>query len=270
MAPAGDAGFAAGMVSGDPHVPDWRDTGAYAPLAAADRATFAWEWLRRDAGYRSAAGAWLNAAGKFDTAANASERWGLHTFEPAAVAAPDARPVWTARVHRFVLAAAAGSGGGVEDLFDLSRLGIGWRVVPGRRGVQHLLVSDGLRSLRLDVRGQSLVDGPALLRYEISGLAAAEAPQLTLRRFLAAWRTGGFAPALHRPEPRARRWILMLRAADALAAGADQRDIAAFLLSRLAYDPRWRSETPSLRTQVQRLVRSSRSMGAGKYWQLIR
>lgn len=57
----------------------------------------------------------------------------------------------------------------------------------------------------------------------------------------------------------------MLRAHDALAAGASQREIAAVLLDEEALAPRWRVEAPSLRSKVQRLVRSARAMADGGY-----
>ena len=61
----------------------------------------------------------------------------------------------------------------------------------------------------------------------------------------------------------------MLRARDALAAGADQREIAAELLSAEADEPRWRSRSPSTGSRAQRLVRGARRMSAGGYLQLL-
>lgn len=57
----------------------------------------------------------------------------------------------------------------------------------------------------------------------------------------------------------------MLRASDALAAGADHREIAAVLLSEEARQPRWRVQSPSVRSRIQRLVRSARAMEAGGF-----
>ena len=107
------------------------------------------------------------------------------------------------------------------------------------------------------------------LRYLIEGIVAAEAPLRTLRRFLALCRTGSFACSLHSGERRAHRWILILRARDAIAAGAPQREIADVLLSRRASGPGWRSSDPSLRAQAQRLVRAARSFAAGSYLTLL-
>jgi hypothetical protein len=62
----------------------------------------------------------------------------------------------------------------------------------------------------------------------------------------------------------------MLRAHDALVAGATQRDIAHVLFSRSAAEPRWRSRESSVRAQAQRLVRSARQLSRGAYRLLLR
>lgn len=244
--------------------PDWRDAAAYAPLLAADRSIFAWEWLRRDPAYREAAAAALSGAGALPP-----ERWGLHAFEPPDRWAPHARPIWSAAVHGYVLAAEATAAPDAAAAFDVSRLEGLATLARDAGGDEHLLISDGVRAIRLDVSGGSVGERPARLRYRLEGLSGLDKPLLTLRRLVALWRTGRFARSLHPPEARARRWILLLRAYDALAAGADQREIAAFLLNRAAAGVRWRSEAPSLRLRAQRLVRGARSM-AGTYLELLR
>jgi hypothetical protein len=62
---------------------------------------------------------------------------------------------------------------------------------------------------------------------------------------------------------------MLLRTWDGLAAGADQRQLAEVLLSRSAGGPRWRAREPSVRSQVQRLVRSARAFAAGGYRVLL-
>jgi hypothetical protein len=138
-----------------------------------------------------------------------------------------------------------------------------------RKDREHLLLSDGLRTVRLDGPRGTFSGGAATLRYAFEGVAAAQRPLLTLRRLLALCRCGHFSLPLHCPEARAARWILMLRARDALAEGADQREIAFELFSRAAREPRWRSSAPGLRSQVQRLVRSARQFSAGGYRVLL-
>ena len=246
---------------------DWRDAAAYAPLLDADRSLFAWEWLRRDAGYRAA---YLQASSLdiLSSRISTSEQFGLVAFESPDRSVPDARPLWRVDVHPYVLGARALACGSAADLFDLHPVRDLARIVAGD-SADHLLLSDGLRTIRLDAPLGALTSGPVCLGYDLFGLHSALPPLLTLRRLLALCRTGSFARALHEHEARARRWILALRAWDAIAAGARQRDIAAELLSRSVTEPRWRSREPSLRSQVQRLVRTARHMAAGGWRDLL-
>jgi hypothetical protein len=244
---------------------DWRDAAAYAPLLEADRSLFAWEWLRRDTDYRAAACASKEGA---RAASPPPERFGLIRFESPHLAVPAARPLWSSDVHPYVLGAEATRPCPTDDSFHLEPLqGLARLVI--RDHTEHLLLSDGLRAVRLDGSEGAFSRGPAHLRYALGGVSSAEPPLLTLRRFLALCRTGAFARSLHRREARARRWILLLRACDALAAGADQRQIAEEVLSRSVAEPRWRSRESSIRSQVQRLVRSARRMTAGGYRKLL-
>lgn len=257
------------MAASDEIVADWRDAAAYQALLTADRSLFAWEWLRRIPSYRLAAERALQAGVLNPTqSGGAPEQWGLHRFEPPGLAAPDARPLWCAKVHPYVLSVEAGPPDG-EDMFDLGRFAAISTVVPTADGREHVLISDGLRTIRLDVLAGTIAGGPAELRFLLNGLGSAERPLLTLRRLLALWRTGRFCRSLHPPEPRAKRWLLLLRTHDALTAGANQRDIAAVLLSAEAGEPHWRSRSPSLRAQMQRLVRGTRRMASGGYLELL-
>ena len=249
------------MAAGVRQVPDWRDSAAYAPLLGADRSLFAWEWLRRDPGYRAAFEGAVPGGAKCGADERAA-RWGLHAFLPPEPTVPDARPMWTAAVDPFVLRIEATPPTGCEA-FDLGRLARVSTLITGGKGDEHLLLSDGFRTIRLDVVCGSLRQGPADLCFRVEGLACAERAVLALRRFLAVWQTGAFSRSLHRRETRAARWTLLLRAGDALTVGATQREIAAVLLSRDARGPRWRVESASLRSRVQRLVRSANAMQAG-------
>jgi hypothetical protein len=237
--------------------PDWRDAEAYAPLLDVDRSGFAWEWLRRDRDYRAEA--------KDGDAA----RWGLHAFEAPDRDAIAARPVWRRELFPFVLEAAAADEGAAKDRFDLERVARFATLVTGPTGAEHWLLSNGRRSIRIDIAEGTLSTGPVLLHYRLAGIENVEAPLLTLRRLLALWRAGDFSRALHPRERRAARWILLLRSGDALAAGASQREIAECLLGGEAAQRRWRVEASSLRSRVQRLAREARRMAAGGYRELL-
>jgi hypothetical protein len=256
------------VAASDGHLPDWRDSAAYEPLLDAERSFFAWEWLRRNPGYRAAAERISPRRGTFRETQAAPGRWGLHSFVPPDVTVPEARPVWRAEIHPFVLCVDAHPANG-EDQFDLGRFAAVSTLLPAVDGREHLLISDGFRSIRIDVMAGSLLGGPAELRYRLAGFKSAERPLLTLRRLLAIWQTGRFSRSLHPKEVRAKRWVLMLRALDALAADADQREIAAVLFSEEARQPRWRVHSPSVRSRTQRLVRSARVMAAGGFRALL-
>ena len=259
------------MAARNGYAPDWRDAAAYEPLLDADRSLFAWEWLRRNRSYRTAAERALQAfvADSPNECGDAPGRWGLHAFEGPGVTVPEARPVWGSEVHPFVLPVHAVPSGG-EDAFDLERFDALWRLVVAADAREHLLISDGIRTIRIDVLSGSMRDGPARLHYLLSGFAGTEWPLVTLRRLLTLWRTGRFSAALHPSEARAGRLVLMLRVHDALASGATQREIAAQLLSGDARQDRWRVTAPSVRSRAQRLVRNARAMASGGYLALLR
>jgi hypothetical protein len=250
---------------------DWRDESAYAHLLAAEPSAFAWEWLRRDSGYRqAAAGVAAREVGTGSLllrADPAAAPWGLHAFEAADLNACRARPVWRADPYGRVLAASAEAAGPWNDRFELERYGGLATVVQDVCGSERILISDGALSLRMDVEDGTMLHGPVRLAYRLAGLEGVERPLETLRRLLSLWRTGRFVPP--RIRNRNPRLILMLRAADALAAGTTQREIASVLLSREPTPPRWRTEEPSLRMRAQRLAKGARAMVAGGYRSLL-
>lgn len=242
---------------------DWRDAAAYAPLLDADRSFFAWEWLRRNDRYRAAAERALSKGSGGRGEDRAAAAFGLVGFEDPDLSVPYARPVWRAEVHPQVLEVERSEDGGQDDQFPLDRLGeLAVLVACGNR--EHLLLSDGLRAVRLDAPSGTFGAG-AVLRYELQGLASLEPAILTLRRLLALCRRGRFSRTLHPRVPRASRWVLALRTWDALASGACQREIAGELLSRSVSASRWRVREPSIRSQAQRLVRAGRLLARGGY-----
>ncbi|TMJ13375.1 MAG: DUF2285 domain-containing protein [Alphaproteobacteria bacterium] len=250
-------------------LPDWRDDAAYRALRALRLPGLAWEWLRRDPRYRCEALEALDGS----EAATAEERaaaWGLHLFEDPRLAAPLARPIWRADHYPLVLEAKARAGAGADDLFDVQRFDGLARHVRSASGSEHLLLSDGIFDIRIDIVSGSLLEGPVKLCYRLGGLRSAEAPAAVLMRLLALGRTGSFARQLQPPVARMHRFLLELRVQDAIVAGADQREIAAALVSSEAAAPKWRIEAPTARSRVQRLVRRARQMQKGGYRRLLR
>ena len=267
---AGEALFALpGAVSfASPGFPDWRDEGAYQPLLEVEKAGHAWEWLRRDPTYQSEAN-----SGEFQregilAADDAAARWGLHRFEDFRLNAIQARPCWRADHHPFVLAAGPGKGKGA----DAERLGscLADALIVRAPLTDHILLADGHLSLRIDYAGHWSPGTPLHAAWQLVGLSEAEAALMVLRRLIGISQRGRFVPALHPLNRQARRLVLALRAADALASGASHRDIAAELFGRSAGAPRWRIEASSLRSQAQRLAQGAGALAGGGWRALLK
>lgn len=135
------------------------------------------------------------------------------------------------------------------------------------------MLSDGYRRIRIDIEQGSLACGrPVLLRYAMQGFVGqrTEARLLPLRRLAGLLRTGRFLPALFPAERRVERLIDVLRVADALSAGASQREIAAVLFGSERISSDWRAVSDSLRSRVRRLAREARRMATGGYRGVMR
>jgi hypothetical protein len=142
-------------------LPDWRDAAAYAPLLGADRSLFAWEWLRRDSDY-------VEAAHDKDGRASRAGQFGLVRFEAPDRTVPDARPLWAAELHPYVLRVLAGGEGGPDDSFDTERFAT-LATLANSTPNEHLLLSDGLRTVRLDGPAGTFTSGPRKLLYALGG-----------------------------------------------------------------------------------------------------
>lgn len=251
------------------HPADWRDRSAYDALLGQDRSGWAWEWLRRDPAYRRPAMRRLAAFGTSPVSDAGAARWGLHRFEDPRKGAAGARPIWKAQLlPRVVMLAASPATG--PDSFDLERFRDLATLAAGECGGEHWLIADGRRSLRLDVTSGTLLRGPVHLTCSLAGFRSLEAKIGGLEQFLELWRTGQLRRRGELTRARAARLARSLRVRDALAAGATQRDIAEALFDPSVRHTRWRIEQPTVRLQVQRLVRSARTMVAGGYQHILR
>lgn len=230
---------------------DWRDEAAYAWLLSGDRRCFAWEWLRRTPVYVEA---WSGDG-------SGAATFGLLRFEDPGRDALSARPFWRRNFDRAVLAAEVAPASW-RDWLDLRALAPFVTVIgcsEADDAVEHILVSDGLRSIRIDLLSGSLITGAVPMRWRIEGVAEAASQLLALRQLIALTRCGRFARSLHTPERRARRWIEMLRVHDAIASGATHREIVAGLFGVDVAAPRWRVAAGPWRLRVQRLAAGART-----------
>ena len=249
-------------------MPDWRNAAHYAPLIDAGRPAFAWEWLRRSTKYRDSADGALHRARATCPDTPGATSFGLHRFEDPAKAIPFARPVWTADRFAGVLRARGEPAQGGKDALDLAWLSPLLTEVADASG-RRLLLSDGYKSIRLDVSGTRPQDTCIRLEFRLTGLSELDRPLMLLQQLRSLTLTGRFARTIYPPAARATRLIQLLRAADALREGANHADLASLILGARLPPRGWRDQSPSLRSRAQRLATAAARMAAGGFWHLL-
>ncbi|MDB5700781.1 MAG: hypothetical protein JWL66_980 [Sphingomonadales bacterium] len=240
-----------------PGQPDWSRPPDYAHLIAMPRSAFAWEWLRRSSRYRDA---WSRRSDrKGDATWRSPESFGLIDYEDPVLDAEHARPLWSCTVDATVLTAdVIDRDPGPRDAFDLRKLASLAKLRVGTKNGEHVLISDGTHGIRLDIATGSVVGSPTLLAYRIEGLFSARAPTETLQRLTELVQRQTFSASAFPRERRADRWILELRTADAIAAGANARDIAIHFYPAITSERHWRTNSGAARRRVQRLIARAR------------
>lgn len=234
---------------------DWRSPEAYGELLLSDRRAFAWEWLRRNGTYRRR---WTTRG---DAAAEGPERFGLLGWVDPALSARAARPIWsTDRDPHVLRGRPVTCAAPADDLFDVRSVAPFVSVEIDADRHEHWLMSDGRWAIRLDLFDGTLLGGPVLIEHRISGLQSAKPKQAALRQFVVLAQNGGLPRSMMPKESKAAHWILELRVADAVVAGANQQEIARRLFRGAIAPHRWRAESPSYRSRVQRLVKRARRL----------
>jgi hypothetical protein len=232
---------------------EWLAADGYAPLRRCDRRAFAWEWLRRSPAYRRL---WNARA---DLPPDAPMRVGLLAWADPGLIWPEARPIWNIGMDPKVVDARPATGAAhANELFDILSLAPFLSVEVDTDHVEHWLFSDGHWVIRLDVHDGTLLGGPMLLEYRLSGRKSAKSKLEALHHLLALSEQGMLPSSLVPRERRADQWILELRVADALQAGASQQEMARVLFNDAIAPRRWRSDSSSYRLRIQRLVRIAR------------
>ena len=244
----------------EPSAEPWYPTAAYLYTLHLDGPALAWEYLRRNPGYRRD---WLHRR-RHPGAAHA---WGLRLLEDPALDARDAHPVWFPDYTGIQLYPDA------DPLPDAHAFQF-WRV-PGRKHLIH----DGKRLVLLSrwpgccVRlalGPGLEDGMAYL-YAIRAHAMPGMPYRSLAAELdtlaAAVQAEPMAATRARPPPTALLELHTLQALDASLAGASVREVAAGLFGADAVAAGWHQDS-ALRARVRRLVRRGEALMRDGYRRL--
>lgn len=107
------------------------------------------------------------------------------------------------------------------DAFRLDRLPCRATVRRLGGGREQIVIGEGVRSIRIEVREGSVLSGPVRLAYDLARFVDLDIGLRVLGQFEALHRGDRLLPTLFRGEPRARRWAMALRAWDGRRNGAE-------------------------------------------------
>lgn len=151
---------------------------------------------------------------------------------------------------------------------DLLALRFGATVVRGQH-CEHVALRSAEGVLRLDVAGQSVVQGPVALTLHLDAGPALAAQLATLHALLR--HIGRPHPLARRPRPDAglARLVEVLRVADALAAGIGRRAIADTLLGSARVACGWDSGD-DVKSLIKRRIGAARRLIEGGPFAVLR
>lgn len=215
----------------------------YHALATIARDGWAWEFLRRNAGY---AEAWHAAHPDPD-------RWNLHRYVDPAVSADVAPTLWnksgyTLSVNQVAASADYTHAFDLRDArCDVHRL----RITDAR---EYVLILDEGRRLQLDITGSPIV-GRTLLSPVAGRAAASSTRRIALAKALDHFVVHGRLPSrLYRGESGAYRLLFILMARDGVRDGASLEELAPVLFGTARLQHGGAKQMRALRAQISRAV----------------
>jgi len=242
----------------------WQSPAAYLYVLRLDGPSLAWEYLRRNPEYRAD---WTQR--NHDNCISAS-RWHLEALEDPNLDARMARPVWRLGRHQRIRLQAADSPS--DEPEGAQRFSL-WDMPGAKRLVhngRHMLFAGYADNEVLHLAfGQDVHDGAPfdfVVGPEAQMVEALRSIDL-YRRF-AAGETARPSTVFKRPGRLALVHKRALRAFDAGAAGASQREIATHLFGAEPVARNWNPDS-ELRAQVRHLLRRARAYVDGKYRDLL-
>lgn len=260
-------------------MPDDRHRGSlegsgYAHLDHADAADLAWEWLRRDAGYRQLVPS-LSSLGPFGcqllplASADVQRRWGcLNVVESDRDANGD-RLLWSAAVDPSVLAVAALPAGTLMgSAFDLADWGDRLTIVRGSFA-EHVLLRPGGGQFRFDVCCGTILQGPVRLFVDATIDDTAAISAARLKSFRNALSHDPIDLVMPRRGRAHARQVAALRTFDALTSGASIRDVGITLFGEARVRAGWLDPSEAMKSTCRRLIALARYMSGGGYRSLL-
>lgn len=251
----------------------------YAYTRALDRPGWAWEFLRRNQGYRrdwrlcqaglpnpirhTSGAVYFRLRRRFLRA----EVWGLVMFSNPSLTAKDTGVFWHPTTHnRMVSCSAAPANDSLDNAVGLEDF-CGKRQVLAVGEVEYVVVEAPQKSARLAVRGCSLLIRPPEMTFHIEGLNRVGPVTETLQ-ILKGFR--GQGPAVNhewgQTELRLRECLVAL---DGHIAGRTYRDMAGVLYGSDRVAETWTSGTRFMKDKVRRAVERGIEFMNGGYCKLL-
>jgi hypothetical protein len=252
----------------------WPHQASYRWMFALPHLAWAWEFLRRNAGYRCA----YNSA-VADTAVGAAPenntalQFGLLRFEDPDRDALAANVFWRITdCHEVLpLAASAMRKDTASSALNLENLQCRTTVCPpdAEHRQDVLLAQDG-RTLQLAVFGETPLAEALLLTPALPSPALTDRRLRAVRRLADLVKHGWMRPFLYPHERRAERLVHVVQALDGWQAEASHRDIGIALYGEARVERDWTDPRDHLRDQVRRAIRRGRYLMAHGYRRFLR
>lgn len=251
------ADLANGRCALNEHAARWYPSAAYLFILHLDRPALAWEYLRRNPGYRRD---WLRRRQDRPP----PQCWCLREYEDPDCDARSLQPAWIAEADGAIP---------IYPDIDPPKDAPAFRLwdIPGHK----TLVDDG-RHLRLASAVGCNVARMTLARGLSDGMPYAYGVRAG-RQANARWRAikaklavlNAIPAASHsRPDRAALTHMRSLQALDGVLAGASQRQVAEAVFGRRAVAERWHADG-DLRAQVRRMIRAGKTLMNGGYRRLL-
>jgi hypothetical protein len=200
-------------------------------------------------------------------------QWGLHIIEDADQPYEKAAIFWRSEFHPSVLTVTARAAKSPGELFtiDLSELQTNAVVLKTEDGREHVLFSDGMNSIQIEILDGSILQGPAHLALQLSNLEPMRNDKLVaIKRLTALAAHKRFPSTLFAPEADAARWLLWLEVQELSALGNGPAQIARDLYgapystgNRSAARSRWAI------SRVCRALKNAKRMLNGGYLEIL-
>ena len=251
----------------------------YAYAAGLDRPGWAWEYLRRNQDYHLHWQSHKDLMPKLQQRRSGvsicrlrqpcapAEQWGLSLFIDPQMTALDAGILWHSTATSCQVCCVANPKDCEKGLTETLSNFCGRKHVLSCNGVEYVIIQSGSVSVRLAVKGASLLKGNCDLIYQIEGLerlnAVAEA-LANLRRMKCESQIK--ESAFGQTELRLRECLVAL---DGHLARRSYRDIAEVLYGSDRVKEVWTNETRHLKDKVRRAVASGIDYMNGGYRKLL-